>query len=306
MSTKPTLSIIIPVYNSAITLKTLHQELTQAMQGNAYELILVDDGSRDGSWNILLDLKKNDPEHIKIIKLSRNFGQHNAIACGVSFASGDFLMTMDDDLQHPPSEIPKLIKHQQETDDDVVYGQYIDKRHTYWRNAGSWFVRKTSNITTGNADYASSFRLMKREIAAKVFAHIQTGFLFIDEVIFWYTSRVSGVPVEHHVRREGASTYTRARLFRLYFDILINYSATPLRLMTRIGLLASFITMALGLRFIYNKLMHGALPGFTALIVTILFSTSILMLCLGIIGQYLYKLYQLQNRKPSYAIDQVL
>jgi polyisoprenyl-phosphate glycosyltransferase len=302
----PDISVVIPVYNSQGTLQTLYAEVAKALDGKNWELVLVDDGSRDGSWAELQQLKKANPDRVTAIRLRRNFGQHNALACGFGFARGKLIITMDDDLQHPPSEIPKLLAKAEETGADVVYGQYINKQHPGWRNAGSWIMRRSSHYINGNTGYGSSFRLIKTDIAQKLGAHIQTGFLFIDEVLHWYTSRIASTPVEHHPRREGKSTYSRVKLFTLYANIVIHYTALPLKLMTWIGLLTSLVTFVLGLRFIWMKISHGSVPGFTATIVVILFSTSLLMFCMGIIGQYLYNLYRMQNRLPSYSVDEVL
>lgn len=304
----PNISVVIPVYNSSATLVILLEELARSLSGVCtYELILVDDRSADNSWQILQTLKQKYPEQLTAIRLSRNFGQHNAISCGISFAKGELVVTMDDDLQHPPAEIPKLLARYKETDADVVYGAYIDKRHEAWRNAGSWFLRKSSKIAEGNHSEATSFRLIRRELALKAIDHLHGGFVFIDEILNWYTSNIVHTPVHHHPRKSGKSTYTVRKLFKLYFDIVVNYSAVPLRWMMRIGLLASVVTFGMGTYFIYRKLfMHVKEEGFTALIVAVLFSTSVLMLCVGIIGQYLYKLYQIQNRRPPFSIDKVL
>ncbi|MCA6362794.1 MAG: glycosyltransferase family 2 protein [Bacteroidetes bacterium] len=304
--TLPDISIVIPVYNSQSTLPVLYAEIEKAMAGQNWEVIFVDDGSRDESWLQLRKLKELYPAHIIAVRLRRNFGQHNALACGFGFARGMLTVTMDDDLQHPPSEIPKLLACAAETGADVVYGQYISKQHPGWRNAGSWIMRRSSAYVTGKNGNGSSFRLLKTDIAQKLSAHIQTGFLFIDEVLHWYTSRIASTPVEHHPRREGKSTYSRIKLLALYTNIVIHYTALPLKLMTWIGLLTSLVTFILGVRFIWMKIAHGSVPGFTATIVVILFSTSLLMFCMGIIGQYLYNLYKMQNRRPSYSVEEIL
>lgn len=302
----PDISIVIPVYNSQSTLPVLYAEIEKAMAGENWEVIFVDDGSRDESWLQLRTLKEQHPGRVTAVRLRRNFGQHNALACGFGFAKGMLTITMDDDLQHPPSEIPKLLARARETGADVVYGQYISKQHPGWRNAGSWIMRRSSPYITGNNSNGSSFRLLKTDIAQKLSAHIQTGFLFIDEVLHWYTSRIVSTPVEHHPRREGKSTYNRIKLLALYTNIVIHYTALPLKLMTWIGLLTSLVTFILGVRFIWMKIAHGSVPGFTATIVVILFSTSLLMFCMGIIGQYLYNLYKMQNRRPSYSVEEIL
>ncbi|MBI3509102.1 MAG: glycosyltransferase family 2 protein [Bacteroidetes bacterium] len=300
------LSIVIPVYNSEETLNDLFSEIDKTLSGKQnYELILVDDGSRDHSWENILKLKEANAEKIKGIRLSKNFGQHNAIVCGFSFASGDAVLTMDDDLQHPPAEIPKLIQRFEETNSDVVYGIYESKQHSSMRNAGSSFVQKSSRIAVGNSGLGSSFRLMKKNIAEQILSHRHQAQLFIDEILHWYTTKFSTVEVEHHPRKAGKSGYTFLKLTTMYFDVVINYTAVPLKIMTWVGLFSSIVTFVLGVRFIYLKLMFGSKPGFTATIVTVLFATSLLMFCMGIIGQYLNKLYQLQNRRPAWSIDEV-
>lgn len=303
------LSVVIPVYRSESTLQELYAEISKTLTPRIpFEVIFVDDGSNDKSWEKLEQIKRDQPEQVTAIKFSRNFGQHNAIACGFNFANGDAVVTMDDDLQHPPSEILKLLEKFESSNVDLVYGQYQNKQHAQWRNAGSSVLRKGSKITNGRPGYGSSFRLLAKPIAEKIATHLQSGYLFIDEIVHWYTHRITTVEVEHHPRKSGQSTYSGGKLFGMYFDILINYSAVPLKLMTWFGMFSSVITFLLGIRFLLMKLLHPkyVLPGFTATIVTILFSTSILMLCMGIVGQYMYKLYQLQNRRPQFYIETVL
>jgi polyisoprenyl-phosphate glycosyltransferase len=302
----PDISIVIPVYNSQATLQKLYAEISAALGSHNWEVIFVDDGSRDNSWAELQSIKRDHPEQVKAIRLRRNFGQHNAIACGFGFVRGSMVITMDDDLQHPPSEIPKLIAKATETKADVVYGQYISKQHPGWRNAGSWTMRRSSRYLSNNSGIETSFRLISTPVARKIAEHPQAGILFIDEVLHWYTNRIEVTPVEHHPRQEGKSTYSRTKLFGLYLDMIIHYTAFPLKLMTWIGLVVSVITFLLGIRFLWLKFMYGSLPGFTAIIVVVLFSTSLLMFCMGIIGQYLFKLYQLQNRRPPFSVAEVL
>lgn len=303
------LSIVVPVYQSESTLEELYSEIGRVLTPLvSFEVIFIDDGSSDASWDKLIRLKEQYPDTITAVRFSRNFGQHSAIACGFNFAKGDAIVTMDDDLQHPPAEIVKLIRKYEEGDYDLVYGEYESKQHSGWRNAGSSILKQGSKMENGRSVSGSSFRLMSNPIAKKVASHLQSGFLFIDEVVYWYTHRITSVTVEHHPRKSGKSTYTGRKLFSLYFNILVNYSAVPLKLMTWFGLFSSIITFLLGLRFLLKKLMHTTyiVPGFTATIVTILFSTSILMLCMGIVGQYLYKIHQLQNKRPQFHIDTIL
>ena len=306
LEARPQISVIIPVYNSQGSLRELMQRIDTTLSAFKYEAILVDDGSKDSSWNVLQELKSLYGKKIIAIKLSRNFGQHNAILCGMNYCEGNFVVTMDDDLQHPPEEMLKLIEKQKETDADLVYGIYTRQHNDMIRSSGSKFIRNTSKVS-GRLGEGSSYRLINRNIVKKMAESHQHHFLFIDEIIQWYTADIALVKVEHHARKHGKSTYTRARLFRMYFDILTNYSASPLKVMTWTGFLFSMIFAVIGLFMLYRKLIDKiSEPGYASLIVSILFSASLIMFCLGILGQYMYKIYQLQNRKPVFSIKQIL
>lgn len=302
------LSLVIPVFQSEASLRTLYNEISGALSDFKFEVIFVDDGSTDNSWAVIQELKAAHPDEIFAVRFSRNFGQHYAIACGMSFVTGDLVVTMDDDLQHPPKEILKMYEAFLSGRYELVYGIYNDKMHPAWRNAGSAILREGSKITDSRPGFGSSFRMMSKQLSKQIAQNVQIGYLFIDEVVHWYTHRIGSVQVEHHPRRIGKSTYTGRKLFSMYFDIMINYSAVPLKAMTWIGIISSLVTFVLGVRFLLLKLFHPhyVLPGFTATIVAILFSTSILMLSMGIVGQYLYKLYQIQNRKPAFQIKEII
>jgi undecaprenyl-phosphate 4-deoxy-4-formamido-L-arabinose transferase len=306
---KELLSIVIPVYNSEELLEDLFTSIHSTLIGkHPFEVVFVDDGSKDKSWEKIAVLKSSFPDHIRGIQLSRNFGQHNALVCGFSFAEGNILVTMDDDLQHPPSEIPKMLAAFYEKKVDVIYGIYnANKKHSSARNAGSFLVQRSGKMFGGNPGVGSSFRLMNKNMAEKIVYHKNQSHVFIDEILHWYTAKFATVEVAHHERKAGKSGYTFYRLMIMYFDILINYTAIPLKMMTWIGLISSFTTFGIGVRFIVRKFTQPHVQlGFTAQIVAILFSTSLLMFCMGIIGQYMYKIYHLQSRRPSWSISEVL
>jgi len=302
---KTDVSVVIPVFNSKETLRELCTRIDTTLRqtGKSYELILVDDGSRDESWNEIERIKSGSAFNISAIRLSKNFGQHNAILCGFNFCKGEVVITMDDDLQHPPEEIPKLISTYERTGADIVYGLPLNKKHSTVRNAGSFMVRKTSDHTNNKNKSGSSFRLVRVSLTNKLLQNHSHNFLFIDAVLAWYTGKIETVDVEHHPRKAGTSGYTFRKLVLTYFDILINYSAGPLRILTYGGLFLSVFFFFLGLRFVYRKIFHDVPLGYTSLIVSVLFSTSLILFCMGIIGQYLYKLYQLQNKRPPYSIE---
>jgi glycosyltransferase involved in cell wall biosynthesis len=303
------ISVVIPVYNSQENLVELVSGINRVLsvRGDSFEIVLVDDGSKDGSWNVLSELKKDAPDMITAVKLAKNFGQHKAILCGFNFSRGELVITMDDDQQHPPEEIAKLLATYAETQSDVVYGLPVDRQHGKLRSAGSLLTRRSSKYFGDNeTGEGSSFRLITREVVDKIKLHNQT-FMFIDEIIHWFTTDISMVDVEHHPRRRGKSQYNLVKLTRLYLNVLVNYSVWPLRLMTYGGLLLSLISFSLGIFFVIKKYaFDDIVPGFTATIVTILFSTSLILICFGIIGQFLYKMHQSQSGKPSYKIRKVL
>ena len=196
-------SVVIPVYNSELSLRELFDGIREVFTGLSaeFEVIFVDDGSRDNSWQVLQQLKKEHPETIVAITLAKNFGQHNATLCGFSFAKGQFIISIDDDLQIPPAEIRKLIICQEENEADVVYGYFgPGKQHSVIRNAGSRLTKKTSVVMTGGPGEGSSFRLIRSDLVKKILNHHQN-FIYLDEVILWYTDSIAFEKVEHRKRK---------------------------------------------------------------------------------------------------------
>ncbi|NVO20915.1 MAG: glycosyltransferase family 2 protein [Bacteroidetes bacterium] len=303
----PEYSIIVPVYNSESTLEQLfaRTKVVFAALGKTFEIVFVDDSSKDKSWEILAKLKSQYTEEVTAIRLTRNYGQHNAVFCGFDHARGEYLITIDDDLQIPPEEIPKLIQSLDESDADLVYGYFGKKKHSLFRNFGSYFIKKSSRILLQSPGEGSSFRLLTRELAINILKHNQH-FMYIDELLLWYTGNISFVQVSHEKRSVNHSGYSTWKLMKLSFNIIIYYTAVPLRIMTYGGFILSVLSLLLAVRFIINKLIHDVPLGYTSLIVAILFSTSIIMLCLGMIGEYLTRIYKVQNKKPPYSIKKIL
>lgn len=302
------ISIVIPVYNSEETILELANTLNNVFSKNLmeYELILINDGSTDNTWLEIQKVKNQLLNKVKAINFTKNFGQHNALLCGFSFCTGNFVVTMDDDLQHPPSEILQLIEKQKETGCDVVYGIYQTKQHSSLRNFFSAVVRNTSDFKAQNKEGGSSFRLISTELIKKIIEQHQNHFLFLDAIINWYTGSIQTVKVQHHFRKKGKSGYTFLKLFSIYLNVLYHYSTTPLKIIIYGGLFTSILSFFLGIKFIYQKMIYDVPLGYTSLIVAIMFSTSVILFCLGIIGNYLYKLYQMQQNKPPYSIQKVI
>jgi len=303
----PEYSVIVPVYNSELTLSELYDRTAAvfADSGFTFEMVFVDDYSQDNSWEVLKQLKKLHPGSITAIKLAKNFGQHNAVFCGMEHAKGELMITIDDDLQVPPEEIRKLIQVYKDKDADLVYGYFGKKKHSIIRNIGSYFIKKSSRILLNSPGEGSSFRLVTAGLAANILKH-QQHFMYIDELFLWYTSNIAFTEVKHQKRSIHRSGYSTWKLFQLSANIVIYYTAVPLRVMTFGGFTLSVLSFIVGIRFIINKMVHDVPLGYTSLIVAVLFSTSIIMLCLGLIGEYLSRIYQVQNKKPPYSIKNIL
>ncbi|MFN8284401.1 MAG: glycosyltransferase family 2 protein [Chitinophagales bacterium] len=299
-------SIIVPVYNSSNTLNELINRICSAMNKYEYEIILVDDGSVDNSWNLLTEIKKSDTKNnIRIIKLAKNYSQQNATMCGLKHAVGDFIVTIDDDLQIPPEEIPKLIEHINTTKDDVVYGIYKDQQQALERSmlkkVAFHLVKKINPLI----DKTSSFRILNRNIVNQLTAH-SAHFINIDEMAQWYTRSISTILVEHIERQNGKSGYTLFGLIKLSVYILFNYYSFPLQLITSIGFYTSLFSVLLGCFYIFKKVFFEVgIEGWTSLMVVLLFSTGIIVFSIGILGKYLLQVISSQHGKPAYTISEI-
>ncbi|GAB1404443.1 MAG: glycosyltransferase family 2 protein [Lentimicrobiaceae bacterium] len=303
----PDYSIIVPVFNSNQSLKELHQRLAATMKNlhKTFHLILVDDGSTDTSWQVMQELKTTYPQEITAIRLAKNYGQHNATLCGIAKAEGEYVITIDDDLQQPPEEIEKLILHMHQRDADLVYGIYSKKQHSMARNASSAFIKGSGKHLFNKKGEGSSFRLMKSHLAKSMLNHRQN-FVYLDELFYWYTNHIEFVKINHVPRPYQKSNYTPRSLFFILSNVVIYYTSLPLQLMVYGGMISSIISFLIGMVFIYRKIVRDVPLGFTALIVAILFSTSIILLSLGVISEYLSRIYMVQNHKPPYAIKELL
>ncbi len=303
----PKYSVVVPVYNSEQSLEELFMGIDKAFEEirESYEVIFVDDYSRDQSWKVICDLKARFPEQIKAIQLGKNFGQHNATICGFSFAKGEFVITIDDDLQTPPEEIIKLIRNYEPTYPDMIYGYYKQSKHSKMHRLGSTSLKRSSKLFRKTLDEGSSFRMLKADLAKKILEH-QQNFIFIDEVMQWYTDEITLVEVRHETRKYAQSNYSSRSIFKLVGNILIYYTAIPLKLLVYGGFLISLFSLIYGLYFIVKKLFFNVPLGYTSLIVTILFSMSIILFALGVIGEYLSRIYNVQNKKPPYSIKKIL
>ena len=295
-------SAVIPVYRSENTLRELVARLTRVFEsiGADYEIILVEDCGGDGSWEIMKRLRAAD-SRIKIIQLMTNFGQHNALMCGFHHAQGELVITMDDDLQNPPEEIPKLIEKIKEWY-DLVYGEYISKRHSPFRNIGSDMVQFVYKKVFSVCDNLTAFRIIRRDVLQNILRY-DKNYVFIDGLLAWSTKNIGYVKVIHNERAQGRSGYGFKKLFTLSLNMITNFSVFPLQLATIFGLLFAFIGVIIGVFFLLKKILYGVpVEGFTSLIVAITIFSGIQLVTLGLIGEYLGRVHLNINNKPQFLI----
>ena len=298
-------SVIIPVFNSEQSLPELTQRILSVFEKISadFEIIFVDDFSSDNSWNVLLNLKNENTNRIKLFRLGKNFGQHNATICGFHQASGKFIITMDDDLQQAPEDIPILIAKMRESGANIVYG-IANENHPLYRKVSSNAYKKSAKHLHGSFGNGSSFRLIEGSLIEKLKQHRQQ-FNFIDEILHWYTNFIECVKVSHAPRKYGRSSYSPQKLWSLANNNTLNYSNWPLKLMMYAGGVFSFIFTLTVIYFILKKVIFDvSVPGFTALIVSICFSASLMLLCFGILGYYLKNILTRLNQQPAYFIKE--
>ena len=299
-------SIVVPVYNSAGTLALLHARLTAVLEtlGQSYEIILVDDGSGDDSWTGLEALRNYDPQHVVAVQLMRNYGQHNALMCGLDLARGAYVITLDDDLQNPPEEIPKMLSYIAQHDLDLVYGCPADRRHASWRNLGSALVLHFYRTVFRNPITPTPFRIMRHQLAKSVLFY-DLNFTFLDGLLAWCTSRIGTVDVAHHARSHGKSNYSISKLLGLALNLYTNFSLLPLQLVTGVGLLTAFSGFLLGAYYLFQYFVSNiGVPGFASTIIAVLILGGVQLLALGVIGEYLGRLHLNVNRKPQFVVRQ--
>lgn len=298
------MSVVIPVYNGSKTIIQLVDELKLHLSSQyTLEIVLVNDASQDNSAEVCRTLVEKHPGVVRFIDLSRNFGEHSAVMAGLNFATGKYTVIVDDDFQNLPSEIVKLIKKIEEGY-DVVYARYKEKKQSYFRNLGSKFNDKVANIMLGKPRdlYLSSFKIMNLLVKQRVIEY-KGPFPYIDGIILASTRNIAPVEVEHEERKEGKSNYTFGKLVSLWSNMFTNFSIFPLRFASYIGLLFSFIGFSLGLFIAIERLFFGQVPpGYTTIAVSILIFSGIQLFALGMIGEYVGRLFLSHNGMPQFIV----
>ena len=301
-------SIVIPVYNSADIVATTIDRTVAVFERNKwdYELILVNDKSRDSSWDIVTQKALANP-NIVAIDLLRNYGQHTANFRGFQHATGDYVITLDDDLQNPPEEILQLINKAQEGH-DVVMGRFKEKKHAAYRRWGSRLIRFVNRrvFLPHEGLVLSNFRIIRRDVVDRICAY-KTAYPYITGLVLMFASNPANVPVEHGERPVGESNYTMRVIIRLVMRILFNYSSYPLRVVTFSGLTISAVSFLLGLFYLGRGLLTPIkVPGWTTLVVLLSFFNGITLLLLGMLGEYLTRLINQTSWGTPYHIRKVV
>lgn len=301
------ISIVIPVYNSEKTIESLCEQLVKESQSSFdLEVILVNDGSVDKSGEHCENLVKIYKE-IVYLELTRNFGEHNAVLAGLHNCSGEYVVVMDDDLQNPPSEVSKLIEAIQSSDFDVVYGEYLEKKHSLFRNLGSKFNDRIATFLLRKPQgvYLSSFKIMRKGLVQNILKY-EGPFPYIDGLILSYTKRIGSVLVKHDERQSGSSGYTLKKLIILWLNMATNFSMMPLRFAAFFGFLLALFSFFFGLLLVYVRLNDPNIaPGWTSVVVLGLFAFSVQLIALGVIGEYLGRALMALNSTPQFAIRNI-
>jgi undecaprenyl-phosphate 4-deoxy-4-formamido-L-arabinose transferase len=300
-------TIVIPLYKSESSIPYLLNRLESLSTSQLWNVVFVDDGSPDDTFNKIKSLLQNSPINATLVRHTRNYGEHNAVLTGYRYATGDYVLNLDDDLQNPPEEALRMLQYARDNHYDVVYGNYRTKKHSVWRNTGSLFANLTAKflLDINGTEYLSSFRCVSH-LMAKNIAHYKGPYVYIDGILSQLTSSISSIDVHHDERYIGESNYNVRRLIRLWLVILTGFSLMPLRIAILIGISTALLG-ASGLIYtlfanIYDK---HQVPGWTSIISSILFFGGIQCLLLGALGEYIGRIYLAMSGKPQSLVRSI-
>ena len=303
------LSIVIPVYNSEKTIEEVVNEIEIAVSklNSKYdlEIMLVNDYSKDNSLEVCKNICKHK-SFVKLISFSKNFGQHNALMAGIKIASGDYIISMDDDLQTPPDEMHKLIDELEKNNYDVVFAKYKTENKSIFRIFGGFVNDKMANILAEKPKNITinSYFIMKKYIANEIIKYGHA-YPYIVGLIFRVTQNVGNILIQHRDRKIGKSNYTLKKLLQLWFNGFTSFSVKPLRISSVFGLFFSIIGFVYLLIIIIRKIINPGIPaGWTSIMAAIIFFGGIQLLSIGLLGEYIGRVFLSINKKPQYVIKE--
>ncbi|MGE3818059.1 MAG: glycosyltransferase family 2 protein [Isosphaeraceae bacterium] len=301
------ISVVIPVYNGARTIGPLIDRLKKASGARDLQIVLVNDGSPDESDAVCREIQARYPGSVVYVKLAKNFGEHNAVMAGLHHATGDHVVIMDDDFQNPPEEVFRLVNHAVLHDLDVVYSRYARKCHHWFRNLGSRFNDRVATVLLDKPRdlYLSSFKCLNQFTVREVVKYAGP-YPYLDGLVLRCTRNVGTLEVRHDARCEGRSNYTLRKLVRLWLNMFVNFSVLPLRLSALLGLVCGILGLFLGVVVIVERLTRPETPiGWASVIVTMLLFSGVQFLMLGLMGEYVGRLFLSGNQTPQFVVREV-
>jgi len=297
----PELSFVVPLYNTGEGLLPLLEAFRSLSLPESWELVLVDDGSMDGTTTTARRAVADFPAPVTVVELARNFGEHAAVLEGYRHARGAFVVNLDDDLQNPPGEAVKLLRHLRESDAEVVYSYYVEKKHPWARNAASWLANCCATFLLGKPQdlYLSSFRALRRELVERIVRY-RGPFPYVDGLILGATNRIATLEVAHVERRGGRSGYTLRKLVRLALSLLFDFSVMPLRIASVLGVLLCVLgALILAVVVIETVFVGQRQVGWASLMGTLTVFSGAQLLMLGLIGEYVGRAFLTVSGKPQ-------
>src|SRR6266480_3859994 len=308
MATGPELSLVIPVYNGSRTIGPLVEQTAKIFASTSFEIVLVNDGSEDDSEKVCAELAAKFPQNIVFVHLSRNFGEHSAVLAGFTTSRGRYLAVLDDDGQNPPEEVVRMLDELKRKKYDVVYGHYIEKRHSWFRNLGSRFNDRIATLMLHKPKdlYLSSFKVMNRFLVNEITKY-RGPYPYTDGLIYRVTRNIGQIPVEHRASLSGPSRYTFRRLVRLWLNMFLNFSIKPLRISIYVGLFTSVLSVLALVAILIDKLWitKNVTLGIPTVLGSIVFFAGIQLMILGLVGEYLGRLYLDHTGTPQYVVRYV-
>lgn len=301
------LSVVIPVYNDQEVLQELHRRLTPVLQtiATTYEVVLVDDGSKDHSWEEIMKLREHD-DHIVAVKLVRNFGQQNSIAAGLHIARGDIIVLMDSDLQDRPEDIPVLIETLEKSGASMAIAQWQTRQDTWAKRTVSNLFNHVSNTITAIhvEPHLGVFRAIRRSVVDELKKFPEKTSTTLS-LLYYIGANYAIVPLHRDARYAGKSGYNIRKMFGLTFARIFSFSMFPIRVVTYMGICMSVISFLVGIGLIFYKIFGRVVTGWTSTIVLMLFLFGLNFAFLGILGEYLGKVFLETKQRPNYIIEKI-